>query len=215
MRNKLKGLWLVLLAFVTLTFISCDQKSPDKGYLTNEEVLKIVEGFEKTSEYKMYSYDGTFQYLGFPDELIPQSSYKKKEYVDSADKYDSKCVSYYLRMPLHLTYENWTYYDEQTKSAYSTKVKIESMLLTYGKTLDQVYFYTDQDGNLIIKTFGANKALQIKNPSGVICHAKWNVTLTYNSDGYLVSEVFETINSHKDPDTESCYGQATYNYFKN
>jgi hypothetical protein len=212
MRNKLRHLWLVLLAFVMLAFVSCDQKKPDKGYLTDEEVLKIVEGFSKTTDYVTYTYDGTFQYLGFPDELIPQSIYKKKEFVDSLDKYDSKSVSYYLRMPLHLTKDNWTYYDETTKSANSTKERITAMLLTYGKTLDEVYYYTDAEGSLIIKTFGANKALYIKNPSEVICHGKWNVTLTYNSDGYLVSEVFETINAHKDPDSESCYGQATYSY---
>jgi hypothetical protein len=112
-------------------------------------------------------------------------------------------------MPLHLTKENWT----NENKLLSTKAKIDSMLLTEGKTLDKVYYYTDAEGNLIIRTFAANKALIIENPSGVISHGKWNVTITYNSEGYLVSEVFETINAHKDPDSESCYGQATYKFF--
>jgi hypothetical protein len=213
MRNKFKCLYLVLLAFFTLVFVSCDQKKPDKGYLTDEEVLEIIRGFSSTADYEKYSFDGTFQYLGLGEDLIEgESSKKNKEFVDALGQYDSKSSSYYLRMPLHITYENWTCFDEATKSANSTKVKIESMLLTYGKTLDEVYYYTDADGNLIIRTFGANKALYIKNPSEVICHAKWNVTITYNSKGYLVSEVFETINAHKEPDSETCYGQATYRF---
>ena len=99
-------------------------------------------------------------------------------------------------------------------SEKSTKEKIESMLLTYGKTLDKVYYYTNAEGDLIIKTFGANKALMIKNPCEIICHAKWNVTITYNSKGYLVSEVYETINAQKEAKSETCYGQGTYKYFK-
>ena len=39
MRNKLKCLYLVLLAFITFAFASCDQKKPDEGYLTNEEAF--------------------------------------------------------------------------------------------------------------------------------------------------------------------------------
>jgi hypothetical protein len=214
MRNKFRHLWLVLLAFFTLAFVSCDQKKPDPGYLTDEEVLEIIKGFSATTDYNSYKYEGTFQYLGFPEELIPSEVYKGRvEFNDSLDKYNSKSSSYYLRMPLHLTEANWTFYDKDTKSANSTKERITAMLLTYGKTLDEVYFYTDAEGSLIIKTFGANKALYIKNPSEVICHGKWNVTITYNSEGYLVSEVFETINAHKDPDSESCYGQATYKFF--
>lgn len=210
MRNKLKCLYLVLLAFITLAFTSCDQKKPDKGYLSNEEVLEIIKGFETNNQYTKYSYDGNVQYLGIIED---ENSKKNADFIDSPIKYDSKAsVSYYLRMPLHLTYDNWTFYDKDTKSAYATKERIESMLLTYGKTLDQVYYYTNADGDLIIKTFGANKALTIKNPSEMVVHAKWNVTLTYNSEGYLVSEVFETINAHKEPKTETCYGQATYRY---
>lgn len=210
MRNKLKCLYLVLLAFVTFAFASCDQKKPDAGYLTNEEVLEIIKGFSSEADYTKYFFDGNIQYLGIIED---ENSKKNADFIDSLEKYDSKNTnSYYLRMPLHITYANWTYYDETTKSAYSTKERIESMLLTYGKTLDQVYYYTNAEGDLIIKTFGANKALTIKNPSEITCHAKWNVTITYNSKGYLVSEVFETINTHKEPKTETCYGQGTYRY---
>ena len=116
-------------------------------------------------------------------------------------------------MPLHLTEANWTYTDEDGSKSDSTSYKIKSMLLTIGETLDEVYFYTNADGDLIIRTFGANKALIIRE-SDIICHGKWNVTITYNKYGYLVSEKFETINAHKDPDTKTCYGEATYTFAK-
>ena len=57
-----------------------------------------------------------------------------------------------------------------------------------------------------------NKALRIINPSDVVCHAKWNITVEYDENGYLLSETFETVNSHKDPDTKTVYGSATYSY---
>ena len=62
------------------------------------------------------------------------------------------------------------------------------------------------------KAFGVNKALRLINPSDVVCHAKWNITVEYDENGYLVSETFETVNSHKDPDTKTVYGSATYSY---
>ena len=209
MKNKFKYVLLVLLAFLSLISTSCDGKRPDKGYLSEEEIMRIVDGFSSTTDYNKYSYDGKFQYLGFDPSIIPNEEYKKKDFVDSLDTYNSKSSSYYLRMPLHLTKANWTHEDK----TLSTRKRIESMLLTEGKTLDKVYYYTDSDGNFIIKTFAANKALIIEKPSGVVCHAKWNVIITYNKDGYLISEIFETINTGKDPDSETCYGQATYSFF--
>ena len=129
-----------------------------------------------------------------------------------------KCLSQFFMADCKIEYEielsefEGNYYDEDTKDSQSTKARIDSTLLTVGKTLDEVYFYQDANGNLIIKTYGANKALKIAE-GDIVCHAKWNVTIVYNKDGYLISEKFETINSHKDPDTKTCYGQAEYRYF--
>ena len=213
MKFKIKRLWVVLLAFVVLLFASCDQKDPEKGYLTEEQVLEIVKGFSSTADYTKYSFNGTLNFLGFEDDLIPNEKRgKDKEFEDALDKYNSKSSSYYLRMPLHITEANWTYSeDDGADITGSTYYKIKSMLLTIGETLDKVYYYTNAEGDLIIRTFGANKALIIRE-SDIICHGKWNVTLKYNKDGYLVSEKFETINAHKDPDTKTCYGEATYTF---
>ena len=252
---KIKRLWVVLLAFVVLISTSCafDQKKPEKGYLNEEEVLEIVKGFSETNSYTRYGYIGSLNFLGFEEELIPGSVLGNgKIFNDSLDLYDASSSSYYLRMPLHITLDNWTISEEEVKLGAeaearlseanqkktdgeitdeqfaeieaeckpfienadftnTTYYKIQSMLLTIGETLDQVYYYIDSDNNLVIRTFGANKALIIRE-SDIICHGKWNVTLVYNSDGYLVSEKFETINAHKDPDTESCYGGAIYSF---
>ena len=210
---KLRHLYVVLLAFIVFIFASCDQKSPVKGYLTDEQVDEIIAGFSPIQGYKFYAVEGTLNYLDKPEEIIPGEAYGTYILEESLEKYDSKKgVSYYLRLPLHITERNWNYYDEDTKYSQSTKVRIDSTLLTVGKTLDEVYFYQDANGNLIIKTYGANKALKIAE-GDIVCHAKWNVTIVYNKDGYLISEKFETINSHKDPDTKTCYGQAEYRYF--
>ena len=107
MKFKIKRLWVVLLAFVVLLFASCDQKDPEKGYLTEEQVLEIVKGFSSTADYTKYSFNGTLNFLGFEDDLIPNEKRgKDKEFEDALDKYNSKSSSYYLRMPLHLHYKS-------------------------------------------------------------------------------------------------------------
>ena len=254
MKNKIKRLWVVLLAFVVLLFVSCDKKDPEPGYLNDDQVLSIVDSFSKTTDYTTYSYTGKLNFLGIEDDLVRHEVRgNDKEFVDSLGYYYSKnSTSYYLRTPLHLTLDNWTIDEEDIREAEeaektldeatvkllnkeitqeefdeieiaceaimdealevnTTYHRIQSMLLTLGETLDKVYYYTDDEGNFYIKTFGANKALIIRE-SDIICHGKWNVTLKYNKDGYLVSEKFETINAHKDPDTKTCYGEATYTF---
>ena len=216
MKIKIKRFCVVLLAFVVLLFASCDKKTPDKGYLTDEQVLEIVEKFSATTDYSKYTYSGSMNFFDKDKEFeLPCYNVGRENarFTDSLEKYSTSSTSYYLRMPLHLTEANWTYATETGVTADSTKDKITSILLTIGKTLDEVYYYTDAEGNFIIKTFAANKILYIdtKN-SDVRTSAKWNVTITYDKNGYLVSEEFATINAHKDPDSETCYGKATYKF---
>ena len=73
--------------------------------------------------------------------------------------------------------------------------------------------YSNNDGGLIVKTFGENKALWINAPEDYVeCHAKWNITVEYDKHGFLVKEKFETINAHKDDDEKSVYGEARYSF---
>lgn len=217
MKFKFKRLLAVLLAFTCLLLASCDQKKPEDGYLTDEQVLEIVKGFSKTTDYATYSYSGQMNFLGFGEDTYLDAfeiGKKNVEFKDSLEQYDTSSSSYYLRMPLHLTYDNWTI-EVDGKNVKSTKFNIDSLLLIYGETLDKVYYYTDAEGNFIIRTFGANKGLVIdKKNSSIICHGKWNVTITYDKNGYLVSEKFETINARKDKDEKTCYGEATYKFAK-
>ena len=218
MKFKFKRLLAILLAFTCLLLTSCDHKKPEKGYLTPEELTEVLQGFSKTTDYTKYSYEGSMNILDFSEEDVVEGLevYKNnKEFVDSLEKYNSKSASYYLRMPLHLTYENWTYRSEENSASDSNKYRVESMLTMYGKTSDKVYYYLDEEGNLIIKTFAANNALiLIHKDDGFICHGKWNITVTYDKNGYLVSEKFETINARKDKDEKTCYGEATYKFAK-
>ena len=217
MKLKFKRLLPILLAFICLIFTSCDKKSPEKGYLSEEEILEVVKGFSSTNEYSTFSFKGTMNFLGLGDSIYLAAFDPKGtdvEFVDSLDMYNVDSTSYYLRMPLHLTYENWTKVIDG-KEDNSTRFVIESMLLIYGETLDKVYYYTDAEGNFIIRTFGANKGLIIdKKNSEIICHGKWNVTITYDKNGYLKSEKFETINARKDDKSKTCYGEAIYRFAK-
>ena len=216
---KFKRLFVVLLAFIVLVFASCDQKKPDKGYLSAERVNEIVKGFSSTTDYADYYVKGTINYFNVTEEEVPSTvdtDYKFKDSLEYFDLQDKNSKSYYLRLPLHISEANWTYvrptdYTNEEKSRQSTKGRLEAALLVVGKTLDELYYYLDSEGNLVIKTFGANKALRI-NESDIIVHAKWNITIIYDKDGYLVSEKFETINSHKDPKSQTCYGEANYEF---
>lgn len=216
---KIKHLFVVLLAFVVLIFASCDQKSPDKGYISTERVNEIVKGFSTTTDYTEYYVTGNFNYFNVSDEEIPRTvemDYKLKDSLEYFDLQDNNSKSYYLRLPLHITEANWTYvkpteFTNEEKSRQSTQSRIESALLIVGKTLDKLYYYEDAEGNLIIKTFGSNKALKI-NEADSIVHAKWNITVIYNNEGYLVSERFETINAAKESDSNTCYGEAKYEF---
>ena len=91
MKFKIKRLWVVLLAFVVLLFTSCDHKTPEKGYLNEEQVLEIVKGFSQTNDYTKYSYSGTLNFLGFKDDLIPTETRGiDKDFNDSLHGYYNK-----------------------------------------------------------------------------------------------------------------------------
>ena len=123
--------------------------------------------------------------------------------------------SYYLNLPLHITMENWNVLNAQGKvdSTLSTGYLLEGRIHAPNSGYPEyVYYYERPEGGFIIKVFGTNKALRIINPSDVVCRAKWNITVEYDKNGYLVSESFETLNAHKDSDTKSVYGSAQYTY---
>lgn len=123
--------------------------------------------------------------------------------------------SYYLNLPLHITKDSWNVLTKENKvdTTYSMRYLLEGRIHAPNSGYpENVYYYERSDGGFIIKAFGVNKALRIINPSDVVCHAKWNVVAEYDKNGYLVSETFETINSHKDPDTKTVYGSAQYTY---
>ncbi len=123
--------------------------------------------------------------------------------------------SYYLNLPIHITKDNWNVLTNEGKvdttlsMGYLLEGRIHAPNSGYP---EHVYYYERPEGGFIIKVFGTNKALRIINPSDVVCRAKWNITVEYDKNGYLVSESFETLNSHKDPDTQTVYGFAQYTY---
>lgn len=145
--------------------------------------------------------------------LIPREVYKSNvDFIDSIEKYDDKCASYYLGLPLHITKTNWASLEvDSSNRSLSTKYQLTAKVYRPAG-LDEVYFYSREGGGFILKTFGVNKALRIIRPSDITCHAKWDIEAEYDQNGYLISEKFSTIKSNKNKKQDSCYGQATYRY---
>jgi hypothetical protein len=123
--------------------------------------------------------------------------------------------SYYLNLPLHITKDSWNVLTTEGKvdTTYSLGYILEGRIHAPNSGYPEyVYYYERPEGGFILKAFAVNKALRVVNPSDVVCHAKWNITVEYDENGYLVSETFATINSPKAPDTETVYGTAKYTY---
>lgn len=261
MKKGLKTLCLASLMVVAFSTASCDGKRPEKGYLTDEQVLEIISNFDTNVSYSKFHVVGTLNYLGVPEEQVPRTVDRNRPFAESPLTFNPKQTnpttsSYFLNVPLHLNIYNWTADDEnpvlpeaevaktlseetnvlaskirrngtsesvksseetsdsglQTKVYYSTKYHLEAKLIRNAEETPKIYYYAGEDGGLVVKTFAENKKIIINNPTFIECRAKWNTTIVYNKHGYIVSEKFETINSHKDPDSETCYGQATYEF---
>jgi hypothetical protein len=142
------------------------------------------------------------------------------------NNYTKYAASYYLCLPLHLTSESFT----DSSIDWSSRYALEARVYRQSGT-DKIYYYERPEGGFILKCFAVNKELLITNyalweesqmvsgfewPIESIvdcsCSAKWNITVEYDANGYLVSEKFQTINASNDNLDTCCYGLATYNY---
>ena len=131
------------------------------------------------------------------------------------DLYSKSCSSYFLRVPLHITIDNWILYDDKGNydTTNSTKYVLESKIYQpNGGYLDTIYYYPRENGGFYLKAFGVNKSLKIDRPTIIEPNAKWNIIIEYDENGYLVSETFQTLNAFKDPDSKTIYGKTVYNY---
>lgn len=215
-KNIYRILLLVLLALVTVTISGCDGKKPEKGYVSDEYIYaNIIYNFEDPG-YSTYDCEGYFNYLAIENPLLTKTvSRVGRSINDDYDKHNTKCESYYLRLPLRITVNNWRLYTEEGKlnTVTSTKYVLESRCYqAAGGYLDKIYYYLRDGGGFYLKAFGVNKSLKLKNPIEIEINAKWNIIAEYDENGFLVSETFHTLNAYKAPDTESIYGKCTYIY---
>lgn len=214
MKFRLKTTFIFIFTVLLVFLVGCtSNKKPTKGYISEERVMEIIEGFDSNVVYSKYNYEGNLNYFNHPDELVPRTVSKKNvTFNDSLDAFSDSCASYYLRLPLHLNKSNWTSTKVNDQGlSLSTKYQLESKIYRPAG-LDEVYYYESDDGGLIVRVFGVNKALKIKKPSDIECHGKWNIEVVYDKNGYLISEKFETVNTKRASDNDCCYGQATYSY---
>ena len=173
MQRKFRSVLLLGIVCIIAFLTSCsDHKTPMKGYISEDEVYSIVTKFDETTSYTKYAYEGTLNYFGYADEIVPNSvSKRNQEFQDSLDIYRDSCSSYYLRLPLHITLANWTT-TESNGLSLSTKYQLESKLYRPAG-YDSIYYYNREGGGFILRTFGVNKALIIKKPSDITCRGKW------------------------------------------
>ena len=208
--------FLLLLVFIVLCTGCSTEKKPMAGYVSEEVILTdVIQKLDDFNSFSKYTCSGKLNYFGLSDLEVPQSINSTFDFVDSKAEYNVESSSYYLNVPLHLTKDNWLIKDANGKysSTKSTKLVLESCIYQpNGGYLDRVYYYLRDDGGFYLRAFGVNKALQIVNPSEIECHGKWNVTIEYDKNGYLVSEAFETINASWDDKANSCFGSATYTF---
>ena len=181
-----KSRFLTLLA-ASLMIVSCGGPS---GYLTESEIKDEIATYQDLG-YTTYSYTGTMNFFGMDKDYDVDRS--NREYTVAE-------TSYYLALPTKLQAETF-------ETDYTTILN----KFTTSDSIDTVYCYKEDDGGLAFKVFKINKRLVIRR-FGIECSAKWNAQIIYDENGYLVSENFATINSHKAPDTDSVYGECTYIY---
>lgn len=212
MKRFIKLNLLLMFAFLSVFCLgACNIKKPDEGYVPlsqiEEEVIKLMDG---SVVYSTYTVTGVFNYFQYDENEIPREFTRRNlPFVDSPDQYNFSCSSYMLKLPLHITYKNWT----EPSITLTTKYNLEGRIYQPGGGyLDAVYYYLREDGGFIIRAFGVNKILEISKPASISSSAKWNITVEYDKDGYLISESFETLNAHKADDSETIYGSATYSY---
>ncbi|MDE6584030.1 MAG: hypothetical protein K2K15_01385 [Anaeroplasmataceae bacterium] len=230
--KHLKRFVIVLFALLALSLTGCaDKKSPMSGYLSEEELASIIEGFDGSLEYDEIEIAGSINYFNLSvdkmvntvDQVMTYQAYPLKS--EGSNDYLKNCASYYLRLPLQLTKDSWN----ETDTNWSTRYQLESKVYRPAG-MDKLYYYKRAEGGFILRLFGVNKELKISNYDlwengnvddlvDLLCSGKWNITVEYDANGFLVSETFETVNAPKNKDKASkdtkskcCYGQATYTY---
>lgn len=185
----MKKIKFLIAGLSILSLVSCS--GARAGYLELDDIKNSVSSFEDKG-YSTYFYEG---YLNF-------FAYTPEEYEVSRDNqsYDPLSTSYYLGLPTKLTIDTFDVDYQTILDKFTTT-----------DSFDTVYCYPTEEGGLSFEVFSINKRLTIRR-FGIECSAKWNAQIIYDENGYLVSENFATINSHKAPDTDSVYGECTYIY---
>lgn len=235
--KHIKYFVIVLFGLLALSLSGCaDGKSPASGYLNESQLASIIDNLEDSISPKEIEVVGYLNYFNLSEDKVTRTVDQVMNYKEyplkptdtetaSTNNYIKECASYYLRLPLHITKESWN----ETDTDWATRYQLESKIYR-PSGMDKIYYYSRPDGGFAIRVFGANKELKISNlelwNSGnaddlidLLCSGKWNITVEYNAEGYLVKEEFSTVNapSNKEnasADTKSkcCYGQATYEY---
>ena len=236
--KHIKYFVLVLFVLLAVSLTGCaDRKSPASGYLSETELMNIIDNLEDLTSPKEIEVVGYLNYFNLSEDKLGRTVEQVmtyKEYPSKPTTEDSKetnnyiaeCASYYLRLPMHITKDTW----KEVDTDWAARYQLESKLYR-PSGMDKIYYYARPEGGFTVKLFGVNKELKISNYDlwnagnaddlvDLLCSGKWNITVEYDAAGYLVKEEFATVNAPKNKNNVSaadkskcCYGQATYEYF--
>ena len=127
--------------------------------------------------------------------------------------------SYLLKAPVRIKEESYISEDAATNATCSlNKIKVCITGMS-----DNIHFleYQKEGDNLVFFTKNVSKDMSFYNlvvpngpskPKPVSCYARYNFTLTYNSEGLLVSEEVKTKNAGKEAEDRTIDAKITYSY---
>ena len=223
MKKYIKLIFISIAVCMLSIVTSCSGgKNPYSGYVSLEEVEEQVINKISSKEYTQYTLTSEFNFrskevLGFP-EAVNKNFY----FTPAPDEFSDECTSHYLLAPLQITSKNWVILNEDgsVNAVKSTREKIISKMYKVNDAYNDTYYmYLEEDGGFSIRSFGVNKKITLyeKKSNGskkkrLETKGKFDITLKYDKNGYLVYEAFQTINTHNGDKKDTCYAYATYTY---
>ena len=208
---KKQYLYSTLFLLPLLLMTSC--KAQD-GYISLEEEKEYYKS-AVDKQYSSYTLDGTMNFFGLDN--VPTTL----NYTTIIEKTENNnTYSNVLKAPIHIHYES----EEQFAK---DRAYIKNIFIPSSGSLDDVYVYKNSYGGIDYKIFNTNTRMIVDIYDSSYEYegqylaeklfefessGKWNATLSYDADGYLVKQEFETINARKEAPSESIYCSTLLSY---
>ncbi len=205
---------LLLLSLILL----CSCSSYDENELITRSVASI-DKIDSATDRVTYTGKPEGNVLHFTEFTVSE---EKKNTVPSLDLEDSGYVfgsSYALSAPMRLSKDSYYPKEGTDDSGYSYATL--SFLLNYSGDHIHHMEFEDTNDRLIFSVKNISKEISIgkvntdpENPptKSVKLYARYNLTLTYDKQGFLIEELIETTNIHTDDESKTVHYHVSYEY---